>query len=69
MMVSLGRNSSPIFKLINYELFDEVHIFFHFNIIPKHSGVPYTKQSDIWFAKKKHDSYESWILRRLVEYG
>jgi hypothetical protein len=37
LMACLGRNLSPLFKLIKYKIvvFDEVYILFHFNIILK----------------------------------
>jgi hypothetical protein len=35
MMACIGRNVSPLFKLLKYKVavFDEVYILFHFNII------------------------------------
>ena len=45
MMACIGRNKSPLFKLIKYKVvvFDEVYILFHFNIILKHNGMSSTK--------------------------
>ena len=46
MMACIGRNWSPLFKLVKYKrvVFDEVYILFHFNIILKHNGVSSTKK-------------------------
>ena len=46
MMPCLGRNYSPLCKLIKYKIvvFDEVYILFNFNIILKHNGMSSTKK-------------------------
>jgi len=45
MVACIGRNYSPLFKLITHNIFvfDEVYILFHFNIILKHNGMSFTK--------------------------
>jgi len=45
MMVCIGRNQSPLFKLIKHKIFvsDKVYILFHFNIILKPNGMYSTK--------------------------
>jgi len=45
MMVCIGRNQSPLFKLIKYKIFvsDKVYTLFHFNIILKPNGMYSTK--------------------------
>jgi hypothetical protein len=45
MVACIGRIYSPIFKLIKYKIdvFNEVYILFHFNIIFKHNGMSSTK--------------------------
>jgi len=47
MMPCLGRNYSPLYKLIKYKIvvFDEVYILFHFNITLKHDGMSSTKKN------------------------
>ena len=47
MMAYLGRNLSPIFKLIEYKVvvFDEMYILFLFNIILNTTGCPLLKQN------------------------
>jgi hypothetical protein len=49
MMACVGRNQSPLFKLIKYKIvvFDEIYILFHFNIILKHNGMSSTKIIDV----------------------
>ena len=45
MMACIGRNQSPLFKVIKRKIvaFHEVYILFHFNIILKHNGMSSTK--------------------------
>ena len=45
MMACIGRNYSPLFKLIKHKIvvFDDVYILFHFFIILKHNGMSSTK--------------------------
>ena len=47
MMACVGRNSSPLFKLITHKtvVFDEVYMLFHFNIILKQNEMSSTKKS------------------------
>jgi hypothetical protein len=46
MIACTGRNGSTLFKLVKHKIVvvcDEVYILFYFNIILKHSGMPFTK--------------------------
>ena len=49
MMAFIGRNLSPLFKVIKSEIvmFDEVYILFHFNIILEHNGMPSTEIANV----------------------
>ena len=48
VMACIGRNWSPLFKLIKYKIvvFDEVYILFHFNIILQRNGMSSYKKND-----------------------
>jgi len=61
MMACIGRNKSPLFKLIKHKIvvFDKVHISFHFNIIlKKHNGMSSTQNKKL---RKRNRIYLSSV--------